>query len=750
MIHLGAGLDNGGRSADICALLRGNTLGQRLVCQTSVGSCDHDITEVNVAGGRKHIDVILSALDGRSAGDVISVLVEYGLHDVICIIIIVAVLRSLILNQVQDILVALEVVVHGLDEFLHGELLVVIYVVLDGCKCIGDGSDTNTLDVVGVVSCAACIVVLALLDAVVGADGKERSRHLFCVDLLDNQVAAHLHVDNVLQLLLEGLEELLIRLVILRMSGVQTNLLLEHRIPAVIECQLQALRNIQISGKDVSLGSPCAGLNTAGASGIAGIHQGLACVQKLLDELVGIVECRLAPALTCNLAGSLEELVRSLLGNLYVGVRLVLTHILHAVQNQVGNFVYAVGAVLGHTAGVDVCKVNVGTGLLQGNTDLNRCRGVEQLNPQAFQKLESSGVVQGAVCGIFSVERNQVLVKTSRCECIPRIQLGGNAQVCEPVHLQCLPVGLRLVLRNNGAVGSDLLKLSLADRIGALCSSLQCQVMISLAQDHDGVAVNLHGAELLLLVISFRIIEVIQLCDGFLDFLLVVAVALDVEVLAACGMARASLLHELGEHTDLIAVSPLLGHGLQDVLADSSVLPVRDNNLLLNVQLLLGNGEVNQLSVIHDMHVFQSVAAKLRECRGALRVYALLAYQKLIIAQIQGLSGEILLQNQSSQNRNGNCALVLLINFGLNNGSLQIQMGLGGMADSSQSLDSLGATALVVLQQTLRGIDVKGSIDSLCHGNHPPIKTFVNPCSSNMVLKCSISSLSGFTIDASS
>ena len=38
----------------------------------------------------------------------------------------------------------LEVVIHSVDEFFHGKLLIVKYVELDRGKCIGNGSDTNT------------------------------------------------------------------------------------------------------------------------------------------------------------------------------------------------------------------------------------------------------------------------------------------------------------------------------------------------------------------------------------------------------------------------------------------------------------------------------------------------------------------------------------------------------------------------------------------------------------------------------
>ena len=68
------------------------------------------------------------------------------------------------------------------------------------------------------------------------------------------------------------------------------------------------------------------------------------------------------------------------------------------------------------------------------------------------------------------------------------------------------------------------------------------------------------------------------------------------------------------------------------MLSDSSVLPVRDNLFFLKLEIIFGNGEVNQLTIVHDVHVFDGVAAQLRESRGTLRILALLTNQKLILA----------------------------------------------------------------------------------------------------------------------
>jgi len=51
----GIEFDDGGGAVDVSALLRGNPFRHGLVSQPSVGACDHDIAEIHVAGGWKHI-----------------------------------------------------------------------------------------------------------------------------------------------------------------------------------------------------------------------------------------------------------------------------------------------------------------------------------------------------------------------------------------------------------------------------------------------------------------------------------------------------------------------------------------------------------------------------------------------------------------------------------------------------------------------------------------------------------------------
>ena len=148
-------------------------------------------------------------------------------------------------------------------------------------------------------------------------------------------------------------------------------------------------------------------------------------------------------------------------------------------------------------------------------------------------------------------------------------------------------------------------------------------------------------------------------------------------------MARAALLHELGEHTDFIVQSPLIRHGSQQTVTGGLALPVRDDLLFLQLEIFRSYMEADQLALVHDLHILDGVAAQFGEGRGALRILALLADDQFVIGQIQGLFGEVLLQYHGAEHRYGDSTLVLFVNFGLDLGSFQIQMRLGPMTDSS-------------------------------------------------------------------
>jgi hypothetical protein len=83
-------------------------------------------------------------------------------------------------------------------------------------------------------------------------------------------------------------------------------------------------------------------------------------------------------------------------------------------------------------------KVGVGAALGSGHAHLGRGGLVVELDPEALQQL--FGLLgQRAVLQALLVEGKQVLVELARAEGVPGVELGGHAQVHEPVGLQRFP-----------------------------------------------------------------------------------------------------------------------------------------------------------------------------------------------------------------------------------------------------------------------------------------------------------------------
>ena len=277
---------------------------------------------------------------------------------------------------------------------------------------------------------------------------------------------------------------------------------------------------------------------------------------------------------------------------------------------------------------------------------------------------------------------------------VPGVELGGDGQVGEPVGLDGLIEGLGLVSGDHVAVGGDLEQLLLALLVGALLGHLAGQLGVTLAQDDDSVAADAHGVELVALVNSLGVVHVVQIVQRLLDVLLVIQIALFIDLHGADGVAGAALLHKLGEDAGGIGRLPLVGHAVQNLLAHGALLPVGDDLLLLNLQVLLGDREVNHLAVVHVVHVFQRVAAQLREAGRGLGIVALLADDQLAVADVECFVGKDVLQGQGAQLRDGYLALVHLIGLCLQDSALHVNAGLGLHAQLSELLNTIVHTKI--------------------------------------------------------
>ncbi len=239
-----------------------------------------------------------------------------------------------------------EVRPQGGQQVPHGEGLTVEDVVLDGRQGVGDRAQADALDVVGVVAGAAVVVVLAAGDAVVDQDRQERGGHVRRVQTLDDVVAAHLDVDQVVELPAVGLEKLLEAAELLGVARRETDLLARPRVHAVVQGQFQHLGQTEVAGQDVGFLAEGPDLDAAAGAAVAGIGDGFAHADQLLDDQVRVEDRGLAEAGADDLGRPLDEPVRVLLADLDRRAGLHEAHLLDHVENEVSHLVDAVGAIL--------------------------------------------------------------------------------------------------------------------------------------------------------------------------------------------------------------------------------------------------------------------------------------------------------------------------------------------------------------------------------------------------------------------
>ena len=641
---------------------------------------------------------------------------EHRTHDIVGVIVIVAKLRRLATHEIADqlILLALKVVVDSLKQLIHGETLLVIDVVLERGESVGDGADAHALKVRGVVAGATGVVILAAGDAVLG-----QKRHVGHGIVLGGQLGVDvrtvdLNILEVLNLLLVGVEELLEGLEIARVASLDTNHLARTGVNTVVKRNLENLRQVEVTGQRIGLIAPAAGLNTTRRTTMTGIGQALAGIELLVDDLLGVVEGGLAPTGTSDLASALQELARGLAADLHVGVGLDEHHFSHAVENDVGDVVHAILAVRGDTAGIDVGEVGIGAGLLEGHTHLGRCGLAVELGPQALKKLKGVLAVKTASGNVGLIVRVQMLVEAARGVSVPRVRLAGDSEVDKPVALNPLPVGLRALIGHNAAVLRDLAQLLSTLGIALLLSHLGSKVGIAVGKHGGCVNGDKHTAQLVTLLESLIVVQIVNGIESILDLLLDFGKAMGHAALGAqAGMTAGALLIELSEDAGLESEVPLLGLGSHDLLAKSAVLPIRNDDLLLDAQVVLGNLEVDLLAIVHVVHVLERMAAKLRESRGSLGPASLLAHNQLAGLNANGLALKVVMEHLAAKLGDRKRALIALVSLGFDECALHIDVRLRGLALMTEHLDTV-VHAAILLPCGMAGLARRGRMRGHC------------------------------------
>ncbi len=113
MFHLGGRPEHRGRATAVRPLDRRDALGQRLAGRAAVGQGADHRAEVDVAGRRKHVDVVLAAAGIGQPVNRLEEGLEAALHDVVCSVVVIAVPGRLVEQPLAQALRPFEISTEG-------------------------------------------------------------------------------------------------------------------------------------------------------------------------------------------------------------------------------------------------------------------------------------------------------------------------------------------------------------------------------------------------------------------------------------------------------------------------------------------------------------------------------------------------------------------------------------------------------------------------------------------------------------
>jgi len=397
MVDLARGLEDPRRSLAVRSLDRRDAFAQGFGGFPAVGRRPRHLAEIDVDCGRKEIDPVFSALGVRPVVDRLEISLENGFHDVVGVIVVVAVLGCLIEEALAQGLMPLVIFAERLEEGFHRDGLRVEDVIFDRGQDVGHRAQADALDVVRVVARSSGMVVLALRDTIVDQDGEERRRKDGRPKPLDDGVSRDLDIHEIAELRLERGEEIVIGLEFRRVAGFQADDLPRPRVPAVVEGDLQNFGHVEVAGQGVVFLAECARLDAAARSAVPRVLDGFSLPDEFLNDRVGVENRGLAEPGLDDAQGPPEKGIRSLARDLNHGARLKNPHLFDDVEEQVRKLVDAVRSVGFKPAEVDQRKISIRSALFGGDADFRRGGLIVELNPEAFEKLPGKILAQRAV-----------------------------------------------------------------------------------------------------------------------------------------------------------------------------------------------------------------------------------------------------------------------------------------------------------------------------------------------------------------
>ena len=313
-----------------------------------------------------------------------------------------------------------------------------------------------------------------------------------------------------------------------------------------------------------------------------------------------------------------------------------------------------------------------------------------------------------------------MLIQLARIEGIPGIEFRGHAQMHKPVVLQRFPEIAGGVGRHVRTDLGDALQFLLSLGVCLLLCQLLRLFRVAFRETDQSVSADVHGLELLLLAVGFRIVEVIQAIQASLDVGFEIQKSLVIDLVVQNRVAGRPLLHELGEDTGLVCGFPFFRHFLEDEIAHGFALPERDNGVLVNSPGWFADGEGDLFPRVEDVKILQAMAAQFGVGRRGFGSGAFFAHDELALVDADGLVFHQILKGQGAAHgrRHQPMPGVLPVELSHQLCPLGRNGGPGVQALLPQAGDSFshrhGSTSYFHLQAKLA--------QDLCDLSHPPIR----------------------------
>ena len=198
-----------------------------------------------------------------------------------------------------------------------------------------------------------------------------------------------------------------------------------------------------------------------------------------------------------------------------------------------------------------------------------------------------------------------MLIKPTRVKRVPRIKLGDHPYVNEPVILQCFPKCSRCLSRYPFTDVCYLKQFGFSFGILFFCCQCFQFVCMPSGKNDQCVCRYDHGLQLLFFIQSFRVIEVVNVFKGSLDFRFYIFEPLGIDFIPQNGMPGRTLFLKFGKNAGAIGIEPFWGHIGEYFFAYGLTEPERNHPVFVDVTRLVINRKrnflpgINQVKILH-------------------------------------------------------------------------------------------------------------------------------------------------------